>query len=201
MTSFSSQYISEQSLTKILASAARVAVLRLFMLDPRRAYYQRQIEVATGLPLRAIQRELDRLHSTGLLYRRAEGNRTYYQVDLQHPLYPELRSMILKAAVAEDYIRGLASIDENVRAAFLNAAESRVLVVAHGDKQPAFGVPEPFALDVMSSDEFESALASGSNALAAFLEAGVDILGRRDDVIWRRIEAAGHTVNKAKGVA
>jgi hypothetical protein len=201
MTSISSQQVCDESLAKILASTARVAVLRLFMLDPRRAYYQRQIEGATGLPLRAIQRELDRLSSTGLLYRRTEGNRTYYQVDLQHPLYPELRSMVLKAAIAQDYIRGLASTDESVRVAFLNTAESRVLIVAHGDKRPAFGVPAPYALDVMSSEEFEAALAARSGTLTAFLEAGEDLLGRRDDVIWRRIEAAGHTVNKAKGVA
>ncbi|MBI5094378.1 MAG: winged helix-turn-helix transcriptional regulator [Candidatus Hydrogenedentes bacterium] len=201
MTLNGSQKAIEESLTRILASSARVAVLRLFMLDPRRSYYQRQIEGATGLPLRAIQRELDRLGSAGLLYRRAEGNRTYYQVDLQHPLFPELRGMVLKAAAAHDYIRGIAAVDEDVRAAFLNATAQRVLIVTHAARRPSFGVPAPYTLEIMSSEEFERALVERSAALADFLGGSVDMLGRRDDVIWRRIEAAGHAVDKGKGVA
>lgn len=185
----------------MFASVARVAVLRLFLLDPKRAYYQRQIERVTGLPIRAVQRELDRLASAGLLYRHIEGNRTYHQVDLQHPLFPELRSMVLKAAKTEDVIRGLAASDDAVRAAFLSPTESRVLLVTHGTRRPAFNVPSPFTLEVMPSDEFETALRERPDRLERFLDWGVDILGRRDDVIWRRIEAAGHNVNKAKGVA
>ena len=87
------------------------------MLDPHRAYYQRQIEAATGQPLRAIQRELDRLTSVGLLYRHTEGNRTYHQVDVQFPLFPELRSMVLKTVEPEERLRGLLACDEAVRLA------------------------------------------------------------------------------------
>ena len=109
--------------------------------------------------------------------------------------------MVLKAAETVDLIRGLAASDDTVRAAFLSPTESRVLVVTNGAKRPTFTVPAPYTLEIMPSDEFESALRERPDRLEPFLDRGVDILGRRDDVIWRRIEAAGHNVNKGKGVA
>src|SRR5690606_22419060 len=88
---------SNEILSTLLGSGARADVLRLFLTDPTRDYYQRQIESATGLPIRAVQRELQRLSGIRLLYRRSEGNRTYYQVDTQFPLFHDLRNLILRA--------------------------------------------------------------------------------------------------------
>jgi DNA-binding transcriptional ArsR family regulator len=170
------------------------------MLDPLRAYYQRQLEAATGLPIRAVQRELDRLSSIGLLYRRAEGNRTYYQVDMEFPLFPELRSMILKTATPEERLRGALALDESVRLAFLYGPENRVLVVSATSKRPALTAPGPFSIEVLSMDEFTRALSEHPASLDPFLGKGVDLLGRREDVAWRRIEAAGYGVKKGKGV-
>lgn len=190
----------ENALLGIFASAARVSVLRVFMLDPSRAYYQRQIEGATGLPIRAVQRELERLTSVGLLYRRVEGNRTYCQVDTRFPLFPELRSMILKTATDEDRLRGLLALDESVRLVFLDQSEGRVLIVTAGAKRPSLTDPGPFSIQVMTSEEFLRALSESPAPLEPFLSGGADLLGRREDVIWRRIEAAGYTVEKGKGV-
>ena len=53
MTANSSQNISQKTLSMLFASSARAIVLRLFMVDPYRAYYQRQIEKSTGLAIRA----------------------------------------------------------------------------------------------------------------------------------------------------
>jgi DNA-binding transcriptional ArsR family regulator len=184
----------------IFASEARIAVLRVFTLDPFRAYYQRQIEAATGLPIRAVQRELLRLAAIGFLYRREEGNRTYYQVNTQFALFPELRSIILKMAEPGDRLRGQLAMDESVRLAFLCESEGRALVVTSGGKRPSLTAPGPFVIDVMSSEEFTRVLAGNPESLESFLAHGVDLLARREDVIWRRIEAAGYAVEKGKGV-
>lgn len=189
------------ALAMLFASSARAAILRLFMLDPSRAYYQRQIEAATGLAIRAVQRELERLAAMGLVYRRAEGNRTYYQVDVQFPLFPELRSMVLKTASEPERIRGQMAVDDAVRLAFLSGEESRLLVVTEGDRHPSLSVPEPYQILTMRSDEFTKALAEKAASLESFLARGVDLLGRREDVLWRRIEAAGYHVEKGRGVA
>ncbi len=200
MTQYFSQTNSSQALTAVFTSAARVAVLRIFMLDPRRAYYQRQIEAATGLALRAIQRELERLSSADLLYRRMEGNRAYYQVDMDHPLFPELRGMVMKTGSHVDQLRGHLALDEAVRLAFLSEAENRVLVVTAGEDGPACTAPDPYEIEVMTSEAFLDALRENPKTLEPFLGRGVDLLGRRDDVIWRRIETAGFSVEKGKGI-
>ena len=191
---------AQDALFAVFASAARVAVLRVFVLDPVRTYYQRQIESATGLPIRAVQRELERFAQVGLLYRRSEGNRAYYQVDRQFELFPELRQIFLKMAEPVDRLRGLLALDPLVRMAFLNEAEGRVLVVTTGGEKPELAGPQPHAIETMSLQDFARVLSEDPERLEPYLARGLDLLGRREDVIWRRIEASGYSVKKGKGV-
>jgi DNA-binding transcriptional ArsR family regulator len=198
LTAKSLQKNPARALAALFSSAARVALLKVFMLDPLGAYYQRQLEAATGLAIRAIQRELTRLSEVGLLFRREEGNRTYYQVDMQFPLYPELRSMMLKAVDPVELLRGLLAMDDAVRLAFL--LQDRVLLVAHGQARPSVVPPAGMTIETMAGDAFLQALQDEPATVAPFLTQGTDLLGRRDDVIWRRIEAMGFTVQKERGI-
>jgi len=191
---------AQDALFAVFASTARVAVLRVFVLDPVRTYYQRQIEGATGLPIRAVQRELERFAQVGLLYRRSEGNRAYYQVDTQFDLFPELRQIFLKMAEPVDRLRGLLAVEPSVRMVFLNEGEGRVLVVTSGGEKPQIEGPQPPAIETMSLQDFARTLSEDPERLEPFLARGVDLLGRREDVIWRRIEASGYSVSKGKGV-
>lgn len=193
--------IGMEALVRLFASSARAKVLRLFMTDPTRPYYQRQIEGATGLAIRAVQRELERLSAMGLLYRHTEGNRSYYQVDRLFPLFEDLRGMVLKACNAVDRLRGQITVDDAVRLAFLAGTEDRVLAVTWPGKEPGHVDEEMIAVEFLSTDKFLNMVAARAPELEPFLERGVDLFGRRDDVIWRRIEAAGYTVDKGKGVA
>jgi len=189
------------ALGTLFASKARAAILRLFMIDPTRAYYQRQIEAATGLPIRAVQRELERLQSIELLYRHSEGNRTYYQVDMIFPLFKELRALVLKAAEPMDRLRGDVAVDPNVLIALLLPENDSVLLVAAGPALPQVMAPAPYTVEVLSREQFAQELAGGTPRIDGYLRRGVDLLGRREDVVWRRIEAAGYSVQKGKGVA
>ena len=190
----------EAALKALLSSSARVAVLRVFLLDPTRAYYQRQVEMATGHPLRAVQRELDRLTAAALLFRRDEGNRAYYQVDTDFPLFPELRALFVKSAPGRDALRGAAAVDPSVRLCFLSAGGDRALVVGTGGRRPVIRAAGGVAVEAMSSEEFLDALRWRRESLEPWLKDGVDLLGRREDVIWRRIEDAGYAVRKGEGV-
>ena len=154
MTVLSSQLDTEKTLSTLFASNARVALLRIFMLDPLRAYYQRQLEQATGLAIRAIQRELDRLVGIGLLFRHVEGNRTYHQVDVDFPLYPELRNVFLKASSDFDALRSRLAVDPAVRLAFVNEAQSRLLVVEKSGQTVNFEAPAPFTAEVVTNEKF-----------------------------------------------
>lgn len=201
MTTKVGQQIHLPVLNDLFASEARAAVLRVFMIDPTRAYYQRQLEAATGLPLRAVQRELERMAASGLLYRRDEGNRAYFQVDTEYPFFPELRSMVLKASGPVDQLRAALVVDDAVRLAFLAVAGDRALAVTQPGARAHSAWPAGIRVEFMGSEEFMRALAEDRERLRPFLGEGTDLLGRRDDVIWRHIEAAGFRVLKGEGVA
>ena len=84
----------------LFSSAARIEVLRLFLHTPDRHFFQREIGRETGQPIRAVQREVDRLTGIGLLVRAEEGNRVFYYVDPQFPLLAELTALFQEAGGA-----------------------------------------------------------------------------------------------------
>lgn len=83
-------------LDRLFSSEARVKVLALFLLNPENSFYQRQISALTGLPIRAVQREIERLLALGAVTTRKQGNQVHFQIDHNFFLYPELRSIFLK---------------------------------------------------------------------------------------------------------
>lgn len=190
----------DRFLTALFASKARIAVLRVFLLDPRRAYYQRQIAAAAGLALRGVQAELERLTQSGLLYRRTEGKRAYYRVDLNFPYFPELRSMVLKSGTDYDRLRGYLAMVETIHLAFLHGPTNRVLAVTRDANRTTLSAPKTYVLQVMTGESFDDALQHRDAELTPFLAEGVDLLGRRDDIIWHRIQRCGYDVPRGKGV-
>ena len=84
-------------LEALFTSAARVQILRLFLLNPGSRFYQREVERETGQPIRAVQREVKRLEDIDLLRREEDGNKVYYQVNAAHPLVPELVALFARA--------------------------------------------------------------------------------------------------------
>jgi hypothetical protein len=185
----------------ILGSQARALVLRHFLVDPGRAYYQRQVSEATGVPLRAVQRELERLTEAGLLYRRDEGNRAYYQADSTCLIFEDLRNMVLKTADFPDQLRGALADDEAVRLAFMIPEDRQVLLVTSGRGRPALPARADAEYTVVTSEEFLSRLDKERDTVSPFLSEGIDLLGRREDAIWRHIADAGFDVQRGKGVA
>ncbi len=105
----------------LFSSRARVKLLALFLLNPETSFYQRQISSLTGLPIYAVQREVQRLCTLGLLTSAARGNQVHYQVKRDFFLFPELKGIFLKTT-------GLAAL---VGAA-LQKAEAITLAFVYG---------------------------------------------------------------------
>jgi hypothetical protein len=82
-----------------------VEILKLFLLNPGSQFYQREIGRETGQPIRAVQREVERLEGIGLLIRSEEGNRVFYRSNPTFPLLVELTALIQKAAGADGAAR------------------------------------------------------------------------------------------------
>jgi hypothetical protein len=88
-------------LEALFSSTARVEVLRLFLLNPGRQYYQREIERETGQPIRAVQREVGRMEGIGLLFRTTEGNRVFYGLNGEFALLEQVTALFEKASGTE----------------------------------------------------------------------------------------------------
>lgn len=84
------------TLERLFLSKARAAVLRsLFGLRDEERHV-RAIERESGLTVNAVREELKKLGDLDLVVGRRDGNRLYYSANAAHPLYPELRSIVLK---------------------------------------------------------------------------------------------------------
>ncbi|PKO20415.1 MAG: hypothetical protein CVU38_20215 [Chloroflexi bacterium HGW-Chloroflexi-1] len=103
----------------IFSSAARVKVLALLLLNPQTSFYQRQISVLTGTRIYAVQREVERLQTLGLLTRFPRGNQMHFQVNRDFFLYPELRSIFLKTVGMTALVGDALKVAENIALAFV----------------------------------------------------------------------------------
>ena len=83
-------------LEKLFTSRTRVKLLTLFVMNPGKAFYVREIARATEENVNAVRRELANLEAIGSLKSERSGNAKYFQVNREMSLYHELSSMILK---------------------------------------------------------------------------------------------------------
>ena len=83
-------------LEAIVSSQTRVKLLTLFLLNPGREYYVREIERMTEENINAVRRELSNLESFGLITGQKKGNQQYYTVNQDFFLYEDLQKIVLK---------------------------------------------------------------------------------------------------------
>ncbi|MFQ6003357.1 MAG: nucleotidyltransferase domain-containing protein, partial [Candidatus Zixiibacteriota bacterium] len=80
-------------------------VLSLFFMHPDKQFYFREVIKLTGTKQGAIQRELKSLTKAGILELETRGNQTYYSVNKSHPIYDELRTIVLKTFGLVDILK------------------------------------------------------------------------------------------------
>jgi predicted nucleotidyltransferase len=83
-------------LTKLMP-AARVKVLAFLLLNASEEFHLREIARRAGVPLQAAQRELDVLEDLALIERQQRGRQVFVTVQTSHPLFEDLRSLLLKS--------------------------------------------------------------------------------------------------------
>ena len=102
-----------------ITSKTKRLLLKLFLTNPERAFYTRQIAKLTGEPLNAVRRELGYLETAGLLESRREGNLKYFSVVKEFPFYPELKKIIYSTVGLGDYLRTKLEDSESIELAFI----------------------------------------------------------------------------------
>ena len=86
-------------LDSLFSSKVRLKLLSLFLLNPDKSFYVRELTRRLDERINSVRRELENLSKMGLLVSRTEDRRKYYMVDRNFELYPELRALMIKAGV------------------------------------------------------------------------------------------------------
>jgi len=84
-----------------LFTTTQQRVLALLFGQPERSFYASELIARTRSGSGAVQRELKRLVSYGLVTVRPIGNQKHYQANPNSPVFNELRGLVKKALCAE----------------------------------------------------------------------------------------------------
>ncbi|MDB6126271.1 MAG: polymerase beta domain protein region [Verrucomicrobia bacterium] len=107
------------SLLTVLFPQVRAEVLRLLFTDIGRELHLRDLARQTHLSLKTVQNELAKLSHADLVTSARDGNRRYYQANASHPLFVDLRQVVLKTSgLREALVEAVAGLAE-VKVAFV----------------------------------------------------------------------------------
>lgn len=106
-------------LAEILSSKVRAEIFRLLFGTIAEELHMREIERRSGYAIGTIQTELKKLLRLDLVKKRKDGNRLYYRADKGHPLYPDIRSLVLKTVGLVDILKNALEQDSDISIAFV----------------------------------------------------------------------------------
>ena len=102
-------------LSGLISSKTRVKLLTRFFFNPKTSSYLRELAKEFNVSTNAVREELNQLTKTGLLKSQKNGRQVYYMANKEHPLFPELKSIISKVMgldkVIDDIVGRLGEIE------------------------------------------------------------------------------------------
>lgn len=116
-------------LSEILSSRIRAEIFHLLFGINDNELHMREIERRSGHAIGTIQTEFKKLLRLDLVKRRRDGNRLYYRANKDHPLYPDIHSLVLKTIGMTDIFRKFLEGHSDVRIAFIFGS-----VATHSEK-------------------------------------------------------------------
>ena len=112
------------TLSGILSSRVRAEIFRLLFGLNEKELHMREMERQAALSLGTIRQDLQKLVKLDLVQARRDGNRLYYRANTDHPLFPEIRNLVLKTAGLVEVIKS--ALDrEGIEVAFIFGSLAR----------------------------------------------------------------------------
>jgi hypothetical protein len=100
----------------IITSKTRIRLLTRFFLNSSSTAYLRELATEFGVSTNGIREELKQMLDSKLMKCRKAGRQVLYQANEDHPLFPELRSMVQKSLgmdqVVESVLTRLGELEE-----------------------------------------------------------------------------------------
>jgi len=100
---------------QLFGSKTRVKLLSLFLNNPNRPYYVREITRKVDEQINSVRRELSNLLAIGIIRSESNNNRLYYEVNQKYQFYAPLRSIFTNIAQAEPELQDAREDDELVK--------------------------------------------------------------------------------------
>jgi hypothetical protein len=100
---------SKTILHKLFSSNARARLVSALFSEPEGEYYLRQLARMTHQVVGSVQRELQNLEDLNLIVSRKSANAKFYRANQYHILYPEMKSLVAKAAAATERVKAVYS--------------------------------------------------------------------------------------------
>jgi|SRR6185437_29874 len=124
----------QTGLSSALFSNVQQRVLSLIFGHPERSFYTseiiRRVRSGTG----AVERELSRLQSSGLVSVERIGNQKHYRANRESPIFEELHSLVLKTAGLADPLKdSLEPYADKIKAAFVYGSVAKGKDTARSD--------------------------------------------------------------------
>jgi DNA-binding transcriptional ArsR family regulator len=103
-----------------LMPKTRQEILAVTLIQADRPWYVSELARRMGVPPSSLQREVRSLTAAGILKTYRQGRMVYVQANTDSPLFPDLRSLLLKTAGLRDVLAdALHPLDGKVRVAFV----------------------------------------------------------------------------------
>ena len=93
--------------TGLIASKTRIKLLIRLFFNPKTRSYLRELAKEFNFSTNSVREELNQLTKTNLLKSQKNGRQVYYMANTDHPLFPELKSMVSKVMGIDQVIDGI----------------------------------------------------------------------------------------------
>lgn len=176
---------------RLFASAGVRRVLSLFVLQPGREFYQREVARAAGVPLRSAQLALDRLVRLGLIDAYRSGNRMHYSA-VRSPAFDSLRAWAMSEVALVPLLReALEPLGDGIEMAFVYGSTASgedtatsdidLMIVGEVDTYALYDglqdlnerLGRVVNITHYDADEFREKLAAGSHFITTVMRAPV----------------------------
>ncbi len=188
------------NLSEILSSRTRAEIFRLLFGIADEELHVRELQRRSGLNDSTIRQELRKLVRLELVKGRKDSNRVYYTANRSNPLYPELRSLVLKTVGLVDILRAVLQ-DDRIQMAFVfgsiaegkETADSDVDLFIIGNlglrtvskllSGPSMKIGREINPHVMIAKEFRNRIETGEHFISSVIESQkLFIIGSENDL-------------------
>jgi hypothetical protein len=106
-------------LKSLITSETRIKLLMKFFLNPKNVGYLRQLASEFGESTNGIRLELNKLADADILTTSVEGRNKLYKANTNHPLFEDIRNIVLKSTGIDKVISNIIQKLGNLQLAFI----------------------------------------------------------------------------------